>query len=66
MKCKHLCLAMCGSNDGDVLVDVLLPRMAVLGAQPEDILILNFGVWIDHEQARIFASRRAQHSILAP
>lgn len=44
---------MYGSNDGDALVDVLLPRMAVLGAQPEDILVLNFGVWMDHEQASI-------------
>ena len=32
-------------------MDVLLPRMAVLGAQREDIIVLNFGVWIDHEQA---------------
>ena len=46
-----LCAAACGSNDGDGLVDVLLPRMAVLGAQPADILVLNFGVWVDHEQA---------------
>ncbi|KAK9825923.1 hypothetical protein WJX81_007164 [Elliptochloris bilobata] len=37
-------------NDGDWLVDVLLPRMASLGAQREDIAVLNFGVWIDHEQ----------------
>ena len=66
MKCTHLCLAMWLSNDGDALVDVLLPRMAVLGAQPADILVLNFGVWIDHEQARICARRREQHSIMAP
>ena len=51
--CHLLCVAVYGSNDGDVLVDVLLPRMAVLGAQPQDILVLNFGVWIDHEQASI-------------
>ena len=44
---------MYGSNDGDMLVDVLLPRMALLGAQPEDVLVLTFGVWIDHEQASI-------------
>lgn len=47
------------SNMGDWLVDTLLPRLAspspsaasALGARRQDIIVLNFAVWINWAQA---------------
>ena len=48
------------SNMGDWLVDTLLPRLvspspsaaSALGARRQDIIVLNFAVWINWAQAR--------------
>ncbi len=40
------------SNMGDWLVDTLLPRLPSLGARRQDIIVLNFAVWINWAQAR--------------
>ena len=66
--CMHRCVEMpentkichLRSNMGDWLVDTLLPRLvspspasaSPLGARRQDIIVLNFAVWINYAQAR--------------
>ncbi|KAK9832530.1 hypothetical protein WJX81_006130 [Elliptochloris bilobata] len=54
------------SNMGDWLVDTLLPRLPALGARRQDIIVLNFAVWINwaqtyREQIAYFAAYHRKH-----